>query len=41
MKGDMTAEEYAEKYHMKIEHVHNFKRLYLMVEDTKRKWDNL
>ena len=30
MKGELTIEEYARKYNMKIEHVKNFKNLFLI-----------
>jgi hypothetical protein len=36
MKGELTVEDYAKKYNMKIEHVENFKKLYLMLEKTKK-----
>ena len=37
IKGDMTDEEYANKYTMTIEHVENFKKLYLMINKIDKK----
>ena len=36
IKGEITVEEYAKKYNMTIEHVKNFKKLYLTIEKAKK-----